>query len=85
MKKQKKNELTEKQKSAYQKYYNEHMVLLSMLRCALRYIQTKKPKSNEQDLEYMKLTEQFRELYHKYYKKIDKKCFKKTGRHLREL
>lgn len=63
-------------------YSKEHRVLLDMLRCSTRYLNSAERQNvgEEQQKIDRELEKDFRNLYNKYSEKINKKCLKKTGR-----
>lgn len=61
---------------SYKEYCEEYFVLLDMYRCSTRYIHMQEYDNEETRNRHL---QNFRELYHKYSNRLEKKCKKNTG------
>ena len=62
------------------KYRHEYQVLHTMLVCAMRYLSERSSSVSERQAQSdLQTIEDFRDLYRKYNKRLDKKCRKKLG------
>lgn len=68
------------------KYKNESLLLTTMMRCSIRYLNNESAgASEEQGKINEELTIDIIKLYHKYEYRLDKKCRKKLGITLEDL
>lgn len=68
----------------YNDYIKEKTDLTNMYRCSIKYFHStdrKKLGEEQQEID-RKLEESFKDIYYKYSEKINKECFKKTGKKL---